>query len=62
MIDRTPQQEKLLVGMIAAFALRGHTVHELADGGFLICRWGLSKYCACLSELQAAGRQMGVTA
>lgn len=26
----------------AEFALAGYELHELADGSFLVCRWGLS--------------------
>jgi hypothetical protein len=54
----TPKQDKLLKTTTAAFALRGHSVHELPDGGFLICKWNMHRPCSCLAELQAAARQM----
>lgn len=59
-VARTP--EKLLAGLVAAFAIHGFEVHELADGGYLLCRRGLTKHCPSIEHLQAAARQLGVAA
>lgn len=52
-------QSKLQVTLIAALALRGHEVHTLASGGFLVCRWGQSRACPSLEALQVFARQVG---
>jgi hypothetical protein len=37
----------------AVLALRdGHVVHELAEGGFMVCWRGLSRECRDLAELE----------
>lgn len=51
---------KLETTWIARFALRGHSVHRLADGGFLVCRHGMSRHCRDLRELIAFARIAGV--
>ena len=38
--------------MIAKFALAGHEVHRGDAGDFLVCRWGLTRWCADLDALQ----------
>lgn len=47
---------------IAKFALAGHSVHELAGGGFLVVHpgWGMARECPNLSALIAFARQIGV--
>lgn len=56
--DLTPAQDKTLANLRAAFSLRGHEVHTLSDGSFLIARWGMTKVCPSLQHLRAAARQM----
>lgn len=51
--------EKVLATLSAALALRGHQVHTLASGDFLVCRWGLSRVCPDLTTLRALARQIG---
>lgn len=46
--------------LIARFALKGAAVHRLADGGFLVAQWGLSRHCVDFASLMAFARQMGV--
>lgn len=53
---------KTLATLKAQFALRGHSVYELADGGFLVTRWGLSRACPDLHALGQFARQIGATA
>lgn len=47
--------------LIAHFALAGHAVHRLEDGGFLVCRHGYAKHCPDLHALAGFARQTGVT-
>ena len=47
--------------LIAHFALAGHSVHRLADGGFLVTKWGQSRHCPDLHALAGFARQTGVT-
>lgn len=46
--------------LIARFAMKGAAVHRLADGGFLVAQWGLSRHCVDFASLMAFARQMGV--
>ena len=52
-----PKRETTL---IARFALKGAAVHRLADGGFIVAQWGLSRHCVDFASLMAFARQMGV--
>lgn len=52
--------EKHKANLIAGFALRGYAVHEADDGGFLVCRWNLSRHCPDLAALGAFARMVGV--
>jgi hypothetical protein len=54
-------EHKQLAGVKAAFAMAGHTVHELSGGGFLVARWGLAKECPSLFALKHFARQIGVS-
>jgi hypothetical protein len=36
------RQSKAIATQIAEHAIRGHAVHQLKDGGFLVCKYG---YC-----------------
>ena len=46
--------------LIARFAMKGAAVHRLADGGFIVAQWGLSRHCVDFASLMAFARQMGV--
>ena len=46
--------------LIARFAMKGAAVHRLADGGFIVAQWGLSRHCVDFASLVAFARQMGV--
>lgn len=37
----------------------GCSLHETADGGYLLCRWGLCKEIPCLRSVGAMLRRMG---
>lgn len=51
---------KLASNLIAAFALKGFTVHRAQDG-YLVIRWGMTRHCPDLATLAAFARQVGVT-
>ena len=46
--------------VIARFAMKGAAVHRLADGGYIVCQWGLTRAVPDLPALAAFGRMMGV--
>lgn len=52
-----PKRETTL---IARFAMKGAAVHRMADGGFIVAQWGLSRHCVDFASLMAFARQMGV--
>lgn len=43
----------------AQLALKGHSVFDLCDGAYLVTRWGFTRRCANLTELQNFARQIG---
>jgi hypothetical protein len=45
---------------IQQLALAGHVVHKGQSGDFLVCKYGMSRYCQDFAELQAFARQLGV--
>lgn len=50
---------KRVATLIAEAALRGFVVHRLADGGFLACRWNLSRDLPDADALETFLRQVG---
>ena len=50
---------KTVATLRAQFARQGHEVYELADGGFLVSRWGMTRHLPDLRALAAFGRQIG---
>ena len=46
--------------LLAQFAMKGAAVHSLADGGFIVAQWGLSRHCVDFASLVDFARQMGV--
>lgn len=53
------QERKHEATLMAKLALRGHAVHRIATGGYLVCRHGYVKHCADLEALQAFAWQVG---
>jgi hypothetical protein len=51
---------KAVATLKASYAIAGHAVHELADGGFLVCRFNLAKHCPDLRALAAFAKLVGV--
>ena len=46
-------EEKTVATIAAQFSLLGHAVHKLADGGFMVTRWSMSRYCPDVAALSA---------
>lgn len=46
---------------IAELALAGHIVHKGKSGDYLVCKYGLSRYCQDFEELRAFARKLGVS-
>jgi hypothetical protein len=61
-VGEHPETCKREATLMAQFALRGHAVHRLADGGYLVCKHGFVKHCPDLHALAGFARQTGVTA
>ena len=46
---------------IAELALAGHAVHKGGNGDYLVCEYGLTRYCQDFDDLQAFARRLGVS-
>ena len=46
---------------IAQLALAGHAVHKGKCGDYMVCNYGMSRYCQDFDALQAFARKLGVT-
>ena len=57
---QTDAGRKPFAKLAAHAALAGCTLHELASGGFLLCRWGLAKELPDLRAVAALLSRMGV--
>ena len=58
----TPTPNKQFATLAAKAAMRGITLQRLADGSFMLCRWGLSRALPDLCVVASLLRQMGVGA
>ncbi len=56
----TTPDGKRLATLRAKAALQGISVHQLADGGFLVCRWNMTKDVPDLDALARFLFTMGV--
>ena len=52
---------KAIATQIACLALAGHAVHQIADGGYLVCKYGYTHHAKDFAALQAFARKLGVT-
>jgi hypothetical protein len=52
---------KAIATQVAELAIRGHAVHQLKDGGFLVCKYGHTFHANDIAELQAFARRLGVS-
>lgn len=55
------RQGKAEATQIAELALAGHAVHKGRCGDYLVCKFGLSRYCQDFAELQTFARKLGVS-
>lgn len=55
------RHSKAIATQIAELVIRGHAVHQLKDGGFLVCKYGHTFEATDFAELQAFARRLGVT-
>ncbi len=55
------RRSKAIATQIAELVIRGHAVHQLKDGGFLVCKYGHTFEATDFAELQAFARRLGVT-
>lgn len=53
------ETSKVEATLIAQFALAGHAVHSLTDGGYLVTKWGQSRHCPDLQALESFAKQTG---
>ena len=52
--------EKEVNSTIARLALNRHVVHRAKAGDFIVCKYGMTRYCADGQELVAFAKQLGV--
>ena len=55
------RHSKAIATQIAKLAIRGHAVHQLKDGGFLVCKYGHTFHAIDFADLQAFARRFGVS-
>lgn len=55
------RQRKAIATQIAELAIRGHAVHPLVNGGYLVCKYGYTHHAPTFEALQAFARKLGVT-
>ena len=64
-IDGPSQQAhdgNAIANQVAHLTIAGHRVHKGKTGDFIVCKYGLARYCKDFAELQAFAKQLGVTA
>lgn len=54
------RHSKAIATQVAELAIRGHAVHQLKDGGFLVCKYGHTFHAIDFADLQAFARRLGV--
>ena len=55
------RHSKAIATQVAELAIRGHAVHQLKEGGFLVCKYGHTLHAINFVELQAFARRLGVS-
>jgi len=51
---------KATATQIAHLCIAGHAVHRIAEGGFLVSKYGMTHHAENFSALQAFARKLGV--
>jgi hypothetical protein len=57
-IDQAPDP-KARATQIAHLAIAGHAVHKLADGGYLVCKYGYTHHASRLCSIAMLRTQTG---
>jgi len=52
---------KAIAMQVAELALRGHAVHPMSDGGYLVCKYGYTFYASDFDALKAFAKRLGVS-
>ena len=52
--------QKAIATQIARLALAGHAVHKGQHGDFIVCKYGMTRYCKDFAELQNFAVKLGV--
>lgn len=60
-VKNAPAKVVTLAALRDGFKKRGASLRTSANGGFLVCQWGLVRHCADFAALLAFARQMGVS-
>lgn len=55
------RNSKAELNQIARFALAGHSVHPLRDGGYPVSKWGYVFHAENIDELHAFAARLGVS-
>ena len=55
------RHSKAIATQVAQLAIRGHAVHQLKGGGFLVCKFGHTFHANEFADLQAFARRLGVS-
>ena len=55
------RNSKAELNQIARFALAGHSVHPLREGGYLVSKWGYVFHAENIDELRAFAARLGVS-
>lgn len=59
-LQQSNDQGKAVATLVAQFALAGHSVHELTEGGFIVCKFGYAKHCPDARALAGFAKIVGV--
>ncbi len=54
------RRSKAIATQIAELAIAGHAVHQLVNGGYLVCKYGHTYEAKDFEDLQAFARRLGV--
>lgn len=54
------QLDRALLALFGRMAKAGHHVHRLADGSFICAKYGMTRYCADIAELEHFAKKLGV--
>ena len=56
-----PRPGKAAATQIAELAPAGHAVHKGRSDDYMVCKYGMSRYCQDFDDLQAFARKLGVS-